>query len=127
MRRMSQAKFACKVRTEFLPEQSSTAENIWAFAYTLTIRNVGEVAAQLVARHWVITDAAGKVEEVRGLAVVGHQPLLKPGESFEYTSWTRLATPRGSMRGTFFCISEDAHWFDTPIPPFELGQNLALH
>ena len=124
---MTQARFACKVRTEFLPEQSSAADNVWAFAYTLTIRNTGSVTAQLVARHWVITDAAGHVEEVRGLAVVGHQPVLKPGETFEYTSWTRLATPHGTMHGTFFCISEDAHWFETPIPPFELALARALH
>jgi ApaG protein len=64
---------------------------------------------------------------VRGLAVVGHQPVLKPGEQFEYTSWTRIATPRGRMHGTFFCITEDAHWFDTPVPPFELSQSQALH
>lgn len=130
MRRMSQvqqAQFSCSVRTEYLPDQSSAAENVWAFSYTITVKNVGSVAAQLVARHWIITDAAGHVEEVRGLAVVGHQPVLKPGESFEYTSWTRLATPRGNMRGTFFCISEDARWFDTPVPAFELAQPQALH
>lgn len=124
---MTQAQFACQVRTEFLPEQSSAPDNVWAFAYTLTIRNTGPVTAQLVARHWVITDAAGHVEEVRGLAVVGHQPVLKPGEAFEYTSWTRLATPRGTMHGTFFCISEDARWFETPVSPFELAQARALH
>lgn len=124
---MSQAKFACQVRTEYLPEQSSAADNVWAFAYTITVSNTGGVAAQLVARHWVITDAAGHTEEVRGLAVVGHQPVLKPGESFEYTSWTRLATPHGHMRGTFFCISEDARWFDTPVPQFELAEARALH
>jgi ApaG protein len=127
MAHMSQAKFACQVRTEYLPEQSSAADNVWAFAYTITVSNTGGVAAQLVARHWVITDAAGHTEEVRGLAVVGHQPVLKPGESFEYTSWTRLATPHGHMRGTFFCISEDARWFDTPVPQFELAEARALH
>jgi ApaG protein len=124
---MSTPQFSVSVATQYLPEQSSAADDVWAFAYTITIRNSGDVAAQLVARHWIITDSAGHTEEVRGLAVVGHQPLLKPGEQFEYTSWTRLATPRGRMQGSFFCITEDAHWFDTPIAPFELAQASALH
>lgn len=124
---MSTPQFSVSVATQYLPEQSSAADHVWAFAYTITIRNSGDVAAQLVARHWIITDSAGHTEEVRGLAVVGHQPLLQPGEQFEYTSWTRLATPRGRMQGTFFCITDDAHWFDTPIAPFELAQASALH
>lgn len=124
---MSTPQFSVSVATQYLPEQSSAADDAWAFAYTITIRNSGDVAAQLVARHWIITDSAGHTEEVRGLAVVGHQPLLQPGEQFEYTSWTRLATPRGRMQGTFFCITADAHWFDTPIAPFELAQASALH
>jgi ApaG protein len=119
--------FTCSVTTQYLPEQSQLPDGPFAFAYTVTIRNSGKVAAQLVARHWIITDATGHVEEVRGLAVVGHQPLLKPGESFEYTSWTRLATPHGTMRGTFFCMTEDAHAFDTPIEPFTLAKASALH
>ena len=93
----------------------------------MTIHNSGDIAAQLVARHWVITDATGHVEEVRGLAVVGHQPLLKPGESFEYSSWTQLATPHGTMQGTFFCMTEDAHAFDAPIARFTLAKASALH
>ncbi|MFZ2986946.1 Co2+/Mg2+ efflux protein ApaG [Ideonella sp.] len=124
---MNAAQFTCSVETQYLPEQSSASDNVYAFAYTITVRNTGQVTAQLIARHWVITDSAGHVEEVRGLAVVGHQPMLKPGEQFEYTSWTRLATPRGSMKGTFFCIDEEAHWFDTPVPAFELAQAQALH
>ena len=119
--------FTCSVKTEYLPEQSQLPDGPFAFAYTVTIRNSGNVAAQLVARHWVITDATGHVEEVRGLAVVGHQPLLKPGESFEYTSWTRLATPHGTMRGTFFCMTEDAHPFDSPVPEFGLTTASSLH
>ena len=91
------------------------------------IRNSGDVTGQLIARHWIVTDANGHVEEVRGLAVVGHQPVLKPGESFEYTSWTRLATPNGTMRGTFFCMTEDAHPFDAPIGEFGLTLASALH
>ena len=105
---MAKPEFHCEVRVQYLPEQSQPPEGPFAFAYTVTIRNSGDVTAQLVARHWIVTDADGHVEEVRGLAVVGHQPLLKPGETFEYTSWTRIATPHGQMRGTFFCMTEDA-------------------
>ena len=115
------------VAVRHLPEQSDPATGQHAFAYTVTIRNSGNVTAQLIGRHWVITDATGKVDEVRGLAVVGHQPLLKPGESFEYTSWTRLATPQGTMRGTFYCITEDAHWFESAVPEFGLALASSLH
>lgn len=124
---MTAPHFDCRVTTQFLPEQSQLPDGPFAFAYTVTIRNSGDIAAQLVARHWVITDATGHVEEVRGLAVVGHQPLLEPGESFEYTSWTRLATPHGTMRGTFFCMTTDAHPFDAPVEPFTLARAGALH
>ena len=110
-----------------LPEQSDTQTGQHAFAYTITIRNSGDITAQLIARHWIITDANGHTEEVRGLAVVGHQPLLKPGESFEYTSWTRLVTPHGTMRGTFFCMTEDAQPFDAPVHEFGLTLASALH
>lgn len=114
------AQFTCEVRVQFLPEQSEPPEGPYAFAYTVTIRNTGEVTAQLVARHWIITNAKGHQEEVRGLAVVGRQPLLKPGEQFEYTSWTRIDTPHGQMRGTFLCVSEDARAFDAEVPEFQL-------
>jgi len=119
--------FTCSVKTQYLPEQSQLPDGPFAFSYTVSIQNSGNVAAQLVARHWVVTDATGHVEEVRGLAVVGHQPLLKPGESFEYTSWTRLATPHGTMQGTFFCMTEDARAFDAPVPLFTLAKASALH
>jgi ApaG protein len=121
------AKFDCSVRVQYLPDQSRPPEGPFAFSYTVTIRNTGEVTAQLVARHWVVTDADGHVENVRGLAVVGHQPLLKPGEEFEYTSWTRIATPQGSMEGTFFCMTEDAYPFDAPVPAFDLVFPGLLH
>ncbi len=121
------AEFTCNVRVQYLPEQSQEPDGPFAFAYTVTIQNTGEVAAQLVARHWVITNAEGHTEEVRGLAVVGHQPLLKPGEQFEYTSWTRIDTPHGSMRGTFFCMTEQAHAFDAPVAEFVLVHPNALH
>ncbi len=115
------------VAVRHLPEQSDPATGQHAFAYTVTIRNSGDITAQLVGRHWVITDATGHADEVRGLAVVGHQPLLKPGESFEYTSWVRLATPQGTMRGTFFCITEAAQWFEADVPEFGLALASSLH
>ena len=127
MRRMSRPEFTNTVVVRPLPEQSDPASGQHAFAYTITIRNTGDVTAQLIARHWIITDAEGHTEEVRGLAVVGHQPLLKPGESFEYTSWTRIEAPHGTMRGTFFCMTEDARAFDAPIEPFSLARASALH
>jgi ApaG protein len=127
MRPMAKPGFTCEVRVQYLPEQSQPPEGPYAFAYTVSIRNTGAVTAQLVARHWVVTDADGQREDVRGLAVVGHQPVLKPGEHFEYTSWTRLGTPHGSMRGTFFCMTEDAHAFEAEVPEFALVYPGALH
>ncbi len=127
MDRMAKPEFTSSVVVRPLPEQSDPGSGEHAFAYTITIRNTGDVTAQLIARHWVITDADGHVDEVRGLAVVGHQPMLKPGESFEYTSWTRIATPHGTMRGEFFCMTEDAQPFDAPVPEFGLTTASALH
>ena len=124
---MPKPAFTSTVAVRHLPEQSDPKTGQHAFAYTVTIRNSGDVTAQLVARHWIITDSHGQVQEVRGLAVVGHQPLLKPGESFEYTSWTRLDTPQGTMRGTFFCMTEDAQPFDAPVPEFALALASSLH
>jgi ApaG protein len=124
---MARPEFTCSVQVQPLPEQTHPAAGQYAWAYTITIQNTGDVTAQLVGRHWVITDHTGKVEEVRGLAVVGHQPLLKPGERFEYTSWTRLPTPQGTMRGTFFCMTEDARPFDAAVPEFRLGEPVTLH
>ena len=94
---MAHPEFSCSVSVRHLPEQSDPQTHQYAFAYTVTIRNTGDVTAQLIARHWIVADASDHIEEVRGLAVVGHQPLLKPGEHFEYTSWTRIATPHGTM------------------------------
>ena len=96
------------------------AAGVFHFDYTITIRNRGDVPAQLMARHWIIKDATGKVQEVRGLGVVGHQPLLDPGETFQYQSQCRLATAQGSMEGSYFCITEDAEQFECPIPRFVL-------
>lgn len=128
MRRMASApEFTCSVVTRFLPEQSAPEQALYAFAYTVTIRNTGAVAAQLIGRHWRIRDSAGAEQEVRGLGVVGHQPLLQPGEQFEYTSWTQIATPRGSMRGSYFCVTESCEPFEAAIEPFELSLQSALH
>ena len=119
--------FAITVRTQHLPEQSNPDRTQHVFSYTITIKNTGTVAAQLISRHWVITDANGKVEEVRGLGVVGHQPLLQPGEQFEYTSGTQLATAQGSMTGEYFFVAEDGHRFEVTIPEFVLSLPRALH
>ena len=127
MGRMNHAEFTCTVLPVYLEEQSNPARHEYAFSYTVTIVNTGTVAAQLIGRHWVITDATGRVEEVRGLGVVGHQPLLKPGERFEYTSWSRLETPHGTMQGSYFCMTEDARLFEAPIPAFTLACSQSLH
>jgi ApaG protein len=124
---MPKPEFTTSVAVRPLPEQTDRDAGQYAFAYTISIRNSGDVTGQLIARHWIVTDANGHVDEVRGLAVVGHQPVLKPGESFEYTSWTRIATPSGTMHGTFFCMTEDAHPFDAPIGEFGLTLASALH
>ena len=124
---MAHPEFTTSVVVRHLPEQSDRDKGQFAFAYTITIRNSGDVTGQLVARHWIVSDASGHVEEVRGLAVVGHQPVLKPGERFEYTSWTRSDTPHGTMRGTFFCMTEDARPFDAPIGEFGLTNAASLH
>lgn len=124
---MSKPHFNSNVSVKHLPEQSNPQSGVHAFAYTVTITNDGDVTGQLIGRHWIVTGSDGHVEEVRGLAVVGHQPVLKPGESFEYTSWTRLATPQGTMRGTFFCMTEDAHSFEAPVAEFVLSLASALH
>ena len=124
---MARPEFTTTVAVRHLPEQSDRDAGRFAFAYTISITNSGDITAQLIARHWIITDANGHVDEVRGLAVVGHQPVLKPGESFEYTSWTRLEPPHGSMSGTFFCMTEDAHPFEAPIAEFGLTLASALH
>jgi len=119
--------FACSVKVQQLPDQSDPQSGLHAYAYTVTIVNTGDVTAQLVARRWLITNGRGKTEEVRGLAVVGHQPVLKPGEQFEYTSWVRLETPLGTMRGTFYCMTEHAHAFEATIGEFMLAPPQALH
>ena len=111
----------------FLADQSDPAKNQYVFSYTITITNTGDVAAQLLSRHWVITDADHKVQEVKGLGVVGQQPLLKPGESFEYTSGTSIPTNVGTMQGNYQMMAEDGKAFDAPIPLFTLSVPRTLH
>jgi ApaG protein len=111
----------------FIPDQSDIEKGRYVFAYTITITNVGSVAAQLMSRHWVITDADNQVQEVRGEGVVGQQPLLRPAESFEYTSGTAIATPVGTMRGSYRMVAEDGVEFDAAIPEFTLAMPRVLH
>ena len=124
---MPKYEFSVSVRPQFVPEHSNPEEEKFLFAYTVTIRNTGDVAAQLISRHWFITDANNKVEEVQGLGVVGEQPLLRPGEAFEYTSGCPIATPVGSMRGSYQCVAEDGTRFEAPIPEFVLSMPRTLH
>ena len=114
-------------KVTFLAEQSDPDKSHFVFAYTITLTNTGSVAAQLVSRHWIITDAEQRVQEVRGQGVVGKQPVLKPGESFEYTSGTSIATPVGTMRGSYQMLAQDGLAFDAPIPPFTLSVPRTLH
>ncbi|MDE2607380.1 MAG: Co2+/Mg2+ efflux protein ApaG [Burkholderiales bacterium] len=126
---MSRYAFEVEALPRFLPEQSAPDQGVWSFAYTITIRNTGEVPAQLISRHWIITDERGGIEEVKGLGVVGQQPLLRPGEAFEYSSGCRLRTATGSMRGSYFCVAEDGERFEVEIPEFLLddGNRRILH
>jgi ApaG protein len=114
-------------RTAFIPEQSDVNAGRYVFAYTITVLNTGSVTAQLLSRHWIITDSNDRVQEVRGKGVVGEQPVLKPNESFEYTSGTAIATPVGTMRGSYQMRGEDGVEFDAPIPEFTLSMPRVLH
>ena len=116
-----------RVSVSYLPEQSEPQRGRWFWAYHIRIENEGDQAVQLLTRHWIITDANNKTHEVQGLGVVGHQPLLKPGEAFEYTSGSSLETPHGTMQGTYFCVAEDGHKFDALIPEFVLSLPRTLH
>ena len=111
----------------FLADQSDPAKNQYVFTYTITITNTGDVAAKLVSRHWIITDADHKVQEVKGLGVVGQQPVLKPGESFEYTSGASIPTNVGTMQGSYQMMAADGKAFDAPIPLFTLSVPRTLH
>jgi len=111
----------------FVPEQSDEGAGRYVFSYTINIANTGQVAAQLISRHWRISDAHDKVQEVKGLGVVGEQPFLRPGETFEYSSGTSIATPVGAMQGTYQMVAEDGTQFDAEVPEFILSMPRVLH
>ena len=115
------------VKTQFIQNQSDPDSRRFVFAYTITITNSGEVPAKLLTRHWIITDADGRKQEVRGEGVVGENPHLKPGESFRYTSGAAIETPVGSMEGSYQMLADDGHRFDAPISPFTLAVPGTLH
>ena len=117
---MPKYQFAVQVHTQYLPAQSAPEEGVYRFAYTITITNTGDIAAQLIAREWHIHDAHGVEQQVRGLGVVGRQPLLQPGEVHRYTSGCELSTSHGTMHGSYLCIAEDAELFHTAIALFTL-------
>jgi ApaG protein len=119
--------FSVSVKTAYLPEQSSEEEERYVFSYTITIINVGEITAQLISRHWIITDANGEMSEVKGLGVVGAQPLLAPNEQYEYTSGTVMPTTTGTMHGTYQIVAVDGTQFEAIIPPFTLLVPRVLH
>ena len=117
---MSKYQFRVDVAPAYQAEQSDPAQGLYVFSYTIRITNTGQVPAQLISRTWNVNAANGHTERVRGLGVVGQQPLLKPGQAFEYTSGTHLRTPTGTMHGSFFCVAEDGEKFDTDVPMFVL-------
>jgi ApaG protein len=118
---------AVNAATQYLADQSDESAGRYVFAYTITIQNTGAVAAQLISRHWIITDAQGLVQEVRGLGVVGAQPLLEPGQSFEYTSGAAIATSVGTMKGSYQMVAADGTRFEAEIPQFTLSVPRVLH
>lgn len=124
---MANPRFTCSVSVQALPEQTHLDQGLYAYAYTVTIENSGDVMAQLIGRHWEITDARGDRQLVDGLAVVGHQPVLAPGQSFQYSSWAQIKTPQGTMRGRFLCATEACEVFYTEVPEFLLADSASLH
>ena len=116
-----------QIATRFLPEESAPEDDRYVFAYTIRIRNLGQRAAQLLDRHWVITDGNGHVEEVRGEGVVGEQPRIEPGDQFTYTSGAVLETAVGTMEGSYGMVGDDGTRFAAPIPPFTLAVPRTLH
>lgn len=124
---MANPQFSCSVVVQALPEQTHLEQGLYAYSYTLTIENTGDVTAQLVGRHWEITDARGQLQVVDGLAVVGHQPVLAPGRSFQYSSWAQIGTPQGTMRGRFLCVTEGCDVFYAEVAEFLLADSASLH
>ncbi len=124
---MQAAQLSVSVSVQPLPEQTAADQGVWAYAYTVEIVNTGSVAAQVIARHWHISDSQGRIQQVDGLALVGHQPLLQPGERFQYSSWARIGTAQGSMKGRLLCVSESADVFYTEVSEFALADSTTLH
>ena len=124
---MSDLDYALRIETEprYLPDQSAPEAGAFLYAYTVTVTHTGRVPAQLIARHWIIEDAQGHTEEVKGLGVVGEQPLLRPGEAFRYTSGCQLRTSHGIMHGSYFFVAADGHRFEVPIAAFILQASSA--
>jgi ApaG protein len=120
-------KIKVDVETRYIEDQSNPEQNYYVFAYTITIKNKGRQNAQLLTRHWVITDSNSKIQEVRGDGVVGEQPLLKPGEQFVYTSGTKLETAVGTMKGSYQMLADDGSHFDAQIEEFVLSTPRVLH
>jgi ApaG protein len=117
---MSDHKVQIDVSPHYVADQSNPLQNIYSFAYTVTVTNTGNSTVQLISRHWVIQDEKGQIDEVKGLGVVGQQPLLRPGESFQYSSGCRLSATSGTMHGSYFFVADDGHRFDAPISKFVL-------
>jgi ApaG protein len=126
---MTQSRYDITIDVEktYVEQKSDPDHDRYVFAYTITIENTGSAAAQLITRHWLITDASGHVQEVRGEGVIGQQPRLAPGESFRYTSAAMLETPIGTMQGSYQMIADDGIEFDAPVSPFSLSKPHALH
>ena len=127
MAQTKQYDISVAAKSTYLAEQSDPQHGQYVFAYTITITNTGKIAAQLISRHWIITDSDNHVQEVRGPGVVGEQPMLQPGDSFEYTSGASLATSVGTMRGSYQMVAADGHTFDADIAPFTLAVPRVLH
>lgn len=125
----SEKRYECtvSVTAAFIPEQSNVEQNQYAFAYHVKITNTGNIPAQLISRHWIITEANGEIKEVKGLGVIGEQPLLQPDEDFEYSSGTVMNTPVGQMHGTYQMVADDGVKFEAVIPPFVLAMPRVLH
>lgn len=120
-------RIAVTVDAQYIAEQSAPDQSDYVFAFTICIINEGTVASQLISRHWIIEDGNGQVSEVKGLGVVGHQPLLQPGEKFEYSSGSQLPTATGEMHGSYLFVAEDGERFDAQIPAFVLNAPRTLH
>ncbi len=118
---MSNYNIQVSVTTQYIETESNPEANRYVFSYTITVKNIGDIAAKLISRHWIITDANNRIQEVKGKGVIGEQPYLRPGESFVYTSGTMIETPVGSMQGSYQMIADDEHQFDAIIEPFSLA------